>query len=213
MVEPIEQIRPRSVMEDPSTQAVARVYAEAFLNASTSVGAASALEEFRSFLDDVLDRNAEFKRLILSGVVNRDDKEAMLKRTVGGRGTDFFVNFLTVLARHDRLDLLPQIHREAERQFEIQSGKRRVLVQSAVPLTADMQSRIAGSLRSQLGFEPILETEVHPSLLGGLVIRVGDTVYDSSLRTRLKQLRARFRQRKLHEIQSGRDRFSHSTRD
>ena len=54
---------------------------------------------------------------------------------------------------------------------------------------------------------------VDPDILGGLRIRVGDTVYDGSLRARLTQLRHRVRERSLHEIQSGRNRFSHSERD
>jgi F-type H+-transporting ATPase subunit delta len=49
--------------------------------------------------------------------------------------------------------------------------------------------------------------------LGGIVIRVGDTIYDSSLALRIKQLRERLRQRSLHEIQSGRDRFGHPEGD
>ena len=51
---------------------------------------------------------------------------------------------------------------------------------------------------------------VGPEILGGLIVRIGDTVYDSSLRTRLRQMSGRLRERCLHEIQRGRDRFSHS---
>ena len=209
MAESIEQIRPRSVMEDPSSQALANIYAEAFLSASASVGTSTALEEFRSFLDEVIEKFPEIKKLIHSAIVSRDEKVQLLHRLVNGRCSEFFANFLKVVARHDRLDLLPQIYRESERQFEVKSGKRRVQVQTAVALSAESQAKVAESLKRQFGFEPVLEIEVNPSLLGGLIVRVGDTVYDSSLRTRLKQLRARFRQRKLHEIQSGRDRFSH----
>jgi len=56
--------------------------------------------------------------------------------------------------------------------------------------------------------EPIIETATDAKLIGGLVIRVGNTVYDGSLRNRLNQLAKRMQQRSLHEIQSGRDRFS-----
>ena len=72
---------------------------------------------------------------------------------------------------------------------------------------------VEARLKELFPFQPVLEPAVDPSLLGGLRIRVGDTVYDGSLRARLKQLRHRVRERSLHEIQSGRDRFSHSERD
>jgi probable F420-dependent oxidoreductase len=65
----------------------------------------------------------------------------------------------------------------------------------------------------RFGFDAILETSQDPELIGGMVIQVGDTVYDASLKTRISQLRDRLRQRSLNEVQSGRDRFSHPEGD
>ena len=87
-------------------------------------------------------------------------------------------------------------------------GKQRVQIKSAQPLSDSARDRIRQRLAASLPFDPILETQVDPSLIGGIVIRVADTVYDSSLATRVEQLRERIQQRSLHEIQSGRDRFS-----
>lgn len=201
--------RVRHVMEDPSAQVLARVYAHALLDAAKSVGVEGVLEEYRSLIVDVLDPNPEFRQLMQSGVVGRDEHLGIIDRTLVGRGSEFFVNFLKVLARHDRLELLRGVLKEAEIEWERRSGKRRVQVQSAVPLSDEQRRQIGERLQQSMGFTPVLESSVDPGLLGGLVIRVGDTVYDSSLRSRLKQLRERFRTRKVHEIQSGRDRFSH----
>ncbi|MCC7422796.1 MAG: ATP synthase F1 subunit delta [Planctomycetaceae bacterium] len=210
MIDPSQvDTRPPSVMEDPSVQMIARVYAQSFLEAGREAGVEGLLEEFKSFQADVLDRNPEYRRLLLTGALNKDDKLALIDRTLTGRGSEIFVNFLKVVTRHERLDLLPQILRETELTWERAAGKRRVQVKSAVELNESARQQIAGRLQETMGFTPILETSVDPGLLGGLVIRVGDTVYDSSLRSRLKQLRERFRTRKVHEIQSGRDRFSH----
>ena len=209
MSEPL-QTRIPSVMEDPSAMQIARVYASAFLEAAKStVGVDAALEEGQSFVDDVLAKNAEFERLLVSPMVKQNVKVKLIDRTVAGRGSDFFTNFLRVLARHDRLDLLPSILQAARIQNERQSGRKRVSVKTAKPLTEESRQAISDRLKAAFAFEPILEAETDPSLIGGLVIRVDDTVYDSSLRTRLKQLRSRLRERSLHEIQSGRNRFSH----
>ena len=86
-------------------------------------------------------------------------------------------------------------------------------VSSAIPLSADALSQIQARLESAFPFQPIVETTIDPTLLGGLRIRVEDTVYDGSLRARLKQLRHRVRERSLHEIQTGRNRFSHPEGD
>ena len=201
------QTRIPSVLEEPSAQAVARVYADAFLKAAQSAGADAALEEFGSFLSDVLEKTPQFEQLLLSGIVGRDEKVGIIERVVGPRGSPLFTNFLKVLARHDRLELLPIILRESRAMHEKAQGKGRVRVTSARRLSEADTGRIRDRLKAALPFDPILENSVDPSLLGGLIIQVGDTVHDSSLRTRLKQLRAHLRQRSLHEIQSRRDRF------
>ena len=208
------QTKIASVMEDPSAIQIARVYAGAFLDAAKStVGADAALEEGQSFVDDVLAKNAEFDRMLVSPTLRRDDKLKLIERVVKGRGSEFFANFLKVLARHDRLDLLPTILHAARIQNERTSGRKRVSVRTAKPLSDESRRAISDRLRSVFAFEPILEAVTDPSLVGGMVIRVDDTVYDSSLRTRLKQLRSRLRERSLHEIQTGRNRFSHPEGD
>jgi len=205
--------RVKSVLEDPSAQAVARVYAKAFLDAAASVNVEEALEEFASFLDDVLDKNPEFQSVLCSGMLNRDETLALIDRVVAPYGSDLFTNFLRVLARHDRLGLLPLILGESQRQHLTRTGKQQVYVTTAKPLTDDSLKAIRERLEAVFSFEPVIETQVDSTLLGGIVIRVGSTVYDSSLRARMKQLRNRLSERALHEIQSGRDRFSHPAGD
>ncbi len=207
------QTRVKSVLEDPSAQQVSRVYANAFLDAAAAAGVDNPLEELASFIDDVLSAFPEFEQLLLSGIVNRDEKLGLIKRVVGPNGSEFFANFLRVLAQHDRLELLDLILSESRTLHDERTGKKRVQVKSAVPLSDDAIQKIHNHLNETFPFEPIIESEVDASLLGGLVIRVDDQVYDSSLRTRMKQLQATLRERGVHEIQSGRDRFSHPEGD
>lgn len=208
MAEPDLKTRPSHVLEDPSAKAVASVYARAYLDAAQVGGEAQPLDEFTSFVDEVLTPYPEFARMLTSEMTTRDEKLGLIERVVQPRASAPFTNFLKVLARHERLELLPLILGEARTEHERRSGQRRVQVTSAVELTDNQLGRIQGRLKESLPFEPIVEPRVDASLLGGLVIRVGDTVYDSSLRTRLKTLRNRLRERYLHEIQSERDRFS-----
>lgn len=202
--------RPASVLEDPSAKAVARVYAEAYLNAAGTVGVANPLDEFRSFQEDVLDPNPEFGQLLTSLFTSKDDKVGIIDRVVKPRASELFTHFLKVLASNDRLDLLPLILSECQAEQERRAGEKRVLVYSAVELNESQVNTIRERLKSVLNIEPIVMPQTDPSLVGGLVIRVGDTIYDGSLKTRLRMLTHRLRERYLHEIQSGRDRFSSS---
>jgi len=202
-----------SVLEDPSVDSIARVYADALLDAVPGADQSSLISELDSFVHDVLPRHSEFQRLLSSAAVSRDDKLLMIERVLGSRGSPVFVNFLKVLARHGRLDILQPICRQVGLQSEIRSGRRRVQVVSAIPATPELHRLVQESLSKSLDFTPIVEWTVDESLVGGLRIRVGDTVYDGSLRSRLRQMQQRVELRSTNEIQSGRDRFSHPEGD
>jgi len=205
------QTRVASVLEDPSAVAIANVYAESFLTAAEKAGVDGgidgALEEFTSFVDDVVNPHPEFANILMSQHLKRESKLGLIDRVVAPQATPFFTNFLRVLCQHDRLDILPVILQQTWRKFEIHSGKRPVQIKSAKPLSEASLDQVRQQLQAKFSFEPILQTEVDESLLGGLVIQIGDTVYDTSLRTRVNQLRDKLRRRSLHEVQRQRDRF------
>jgi F-type H+-transporting ATPase subunit delta len=196
------------VLADPSAKAVAHVYAQAYLDGAKSAGIGDPLEELASFNGEVLAKSPRFAELLTSELTSRDEKLGLIDRVVQPRASAFFTNFLRVLARHERLDILPLIVAEAQSEQERREGKRRVHLRSSVPLSEEQLGKIRDRLKSSLPYEPVLIPETDETMLGGLVIQVGDTVYDGSLRTRLKDLKLRLRERYLHEIQSGRDRFS-----
>lgn len=202
------QTRSSHVLEDPSSWAVARVYARALLDAAASCGEKNPLEEFTSLQDDVLAKNPQFRELLASQAITPDQKMGIVERVIAPQASPLFANFLRVLARHDRLELIPAILDAAWLENERRNNQQRVQIRSARPLTDAQTTEIKDRLRSQLKFEPILQPSVDESLLGGVVIQIGDTIYDSSLQTRIRTLRSRLHERYLNEIQSGRNRFS-----
>jgi F-type H+-transporting ATPase subunit delta len=205
-----EQIktRPGHVLEDPGAMAVASLYARSYLNAAANK-ASDAEQELVSFVDDVLVGNPDFYTLLISDSIGKKDKLELVDRAITSRCSEFFANFLKVLIRHGRMELIDEIREVVVRVREELAGQQRVGVRSAQPLTDKSRERVASQLKDKLGFDPILQESVDEGLIGGLIIQVGDTVYDSSLRTRLKTLAGRLTERTLNEIQSGRDRFSH----
>lgn len=205
----VERTKHPTVLDDPREETVAKVYATAYLDAAGASGAEAAGAELASFIDDVLGSQPDFDQLLRGTALGRDEKVVLIDRVMAPRATPLFTNFLRVLAKHDRLSMLPTVRRLVDIDVEKRSGKKRVRVSSAVALSPSAVESIKNNLRAALQSEPILETRVDPSLVGGLVIRVGDTVYDGSVKTQVKQLRARLRERCLNEIQRGRDRFSH----
>lgn len=199
---------------DVGAQHVADVYAEAFLGAAENAGRTEELlAEFDSFLTDVLDTFPMLEQVLRSRLVSADDKASLLDRVLQSQASPIFLNFLKIVARHERLDLLRVIHRQTHEQYNRLRGRVRVDVTTATPVPEELAQRIAQSLAKIVGGEPVLQRTVDPDLIGGIVVRVGDTVYDASVANQLKQLRQQMIDRSAHEIQSRRDRFRYPARD
>jgi F-type H+-transporting ATPase subunit delta len=206
-----KELRPTA---DVSARRIARVYAEALLNAAHKAGQADAiLDEFASLLDDVFGANPRLESVLSAAAMGRRAREAAFRSAFQGRASDTFFNFLLVLNDHERLDLLRTIFGVAREIHDERQRRVRVQVQSAVPLHDDQRDRLQRDLREAFRLEPVLESRIDPELLGGLRVRVGDWLYDASVRTQLETLRHQLIARSSHEIQSRRDRFSSAERD
>lgn len=186
---------------------IAAVYAEALLDVAEKAGRIDdVLEEFGSFLA-VLDAMPSLERVLGSALVSHDEKTRLLDKALGGRASREFLNFLKVLSRHGRLDVLRPVHRAAKELREKRLNRVRVIVATAAPIDDDLAQRVAERIRPLIDGQPVVERIVDPGVIGGIVVRVGDTIFDASLATQLKNLRQQIIDRSAHEIQSRRDRF------
>ena len=132
----------------------------------------------------------------------------MLRAAFEGRIHPLLFNFLLVLNDHDRSHLLTPVRDTYRTILERRTGKVRVSVRSAVPLEDYQRERLTQILRDKLQREPLIDTTVEPDLLGGLVVQVGDYLFDGSVRSQVETLRHQLIESSSHEIQTGRDRFS-----
>ena len=194
---------------DVSARRIARVYAEALLNAAEKQGQAEAvLEEIDSLVRDVFNQDARLETMFSGAAVGRYARADALEKVFKSRASETFFRFLLVLNDHERLDLLRIILTEAHNLYDERHRRLRVLVYSAVPISDAQKQAIEAGVRDRFQLEPVLVPKLDPSLLGGLKIRIGDRQFDATVRSRLDQLRQQLLARSSHEIQSGRDRFS-----
>jgi len=198
----------QKVVFDIDTQQVAKVYAKAFVGAAETAGKTDiAVTELSSLISDVLDKNSELERILASSFISQEEKAGILDRVFGKQASPMLLAFLKVLSNHGRLNCLRAVRVEVERLYQALRGQVEVTVQSATPLDAAMSKGLVESLRKLLGKEPKLKMLTDPKLLGGLVVRVGDTVYDGSVATQLSHLRTRLIDRTVEEIETRRERF------
>jgi F-type H+-transporting ATPase subunit delta len=194
---------------DVSALRVARVYAEALLNAADKHGQSDeVVEALESLIRDLFPAELQFEAFLTSSAVGRERKAQVIDRVFEKRSVPVFVDFMKVLNQHERLNLLRPILAAAKELRDQRAKRIRVQVRSAVPLADDQADRLRQQLRESLRLDPVLRTEVDPKLLGGIVVKVGDWLYDASVRARLDSIRNQLIERSSHEIQSGRDRFS-----
>jgi F-type H+-transporting ATPase subunit delta len=188
---------------------IGRVYAEALYNAAAKQNQTTeVLEELEALVSQVFQRDPRLEEFLASPAVSRENKARAIRDAFANRANGIFVNFLLVLNEHDRLGTLRAVAALYRELYDDRAGRLRVVVESAVPLPQDQQERLRNELRTLYQREPVLDTRIDPDLLGGLVVRVGDWLYDASVRSRLETIRNQLIERSSHEIQSRRDRFS-----
>ncbi len=196
---------------DDESLAVARRYAEAFVDAAEKEGGAQPLlDELAEVEEDILKPNPRFAQVLASDRVPEAEKDRILVQLFEGRASGFLLRFLRVLNRHGRLGLMGPVLREGRAIWDRRNRRIPVRVRSAVPLDEGQMQSLRDRLTHLVAGTPILSVSTDPTLIGGLVVQVGDTLYDASVKSRLAQLRHRLIEGKTHEIQSRRDQFSHS---
>lgn len=189
---------------DPGRQQIGTVYAKAILSAAEKQGLTDAvLEELQSLVEDVLDKLPQLREALQTPRLDVEKKLELLDKAFAGKMLPVLLNSLKVLARHGRLDCLRAILSEAHKLYNEIRGRIEVRVRTAAPLSSSLRDQITQRLTAMLGKQVVLRTEVEPEMLGGIMVRVGDTVLDGSVSAQLALMReaavensvARFREK------------------
>ena len=198
------EVEHQSVLTTNVRQArIARVYAEALLGLATRDGQEEAVgAELDTIVRDILGKHPQIAAFFDSPVVSRRSRAPILTAALAGSGSPLVQNFLGVLNQNGRLDLLRQIAAAYRGLVDRRGGRVRVKVRSAVPLSDGQQQALRQTLTASLQKEPILDLAIDPDLLGGVVVQVGDKVYDSSVRARLAALRTQLTARGTNVVKA-----------
>ena len=193
---------------DIGADRLAKVYAQAIVEAADRKGCRrEVIEELGAIVRDVLPKVPKAAGVFASPKVAVEQKEALVDRMAGGRMSPTTVHALKVLARHGRLDVLADVVAAVERLAHQLEGRKQATFTTAAPVDAAEQARLVAEVEKAVGATLSATFAVDPAIIGGLVVRVEDTIYDHSVATSLSRLGRRLKQRSIHEIQYGRDRL------
>ena len=180
-----------TVLEATGAKArVARVYAEALMGVAAKSGQLDAVgDELEEIVGGVIKPYPGIRAFLAGNSVSMSGKLPALAAAFEHRTSETFRKFVGVLNANGRLDLLPAISAELRTMRDAAAGRVRVKVTAPVPLLDAQLDALTKTLHAQLNAHPVLDVRIDPDILGGLIVQVGDKVYDTSVRTRLDNLR------------------------
>jgi F-type H+-transporting ATPase subunit delta len=203
------EVESRAGEEGSSERRVARVYAEALQRVAEERGQTEDVaRELRAVVREVYPQTPGIEETLASPAIKRSAKAPILEHAFKNNVSDLLFNFLNVLNAKDRLMLVPHVAAAYRELLDERAKRVRVSVRSAVPLTDAQTEQLKQAISRATGLDPIIQPKVDETLLGGMIVQVGDRVFDSSVRYRIEAIRNQLLARSSYEIQAGRDRFS-----
>ena len=164
-------------------------YATALFELARDSKALTAVEASLGTVRQALDESLDFKALTSSPLVSRGDAAKAVAATAAALNLDATTtSFLGVLAQNRRLSQLPAIIRAFRMLAAQHRGETTAEVTSAHPLDDNQVEALKQQLRTRVGRDVNVDLSVDPSLLGGLVVKIGSQMIDSSIKTRLNSL-------------------------
>ena len=165
-------------------------YAHALFELADDAKSIPAIEGDLKALKAMSAESLDLRRLIASPTFTSEDKgKALAALAVKAELNALTIKFLGLLAANNRVAALPAVIRAFEKLAAEHRGAVAAEVTTAVKLSSAQEKGVAAALRQALGKDPEITTRIDPSILGGMKVRVGSRLFDSSLKTRLDQLK------------------------
>jgi F-type H+-transporting ATPase subunit delta len=171
---------------------VASRYAKSIIELAQERGELEQVYQDMLLFSKAVDNTRELELALRNPIINHDKKKAILHAIFGGKVQDMTLGLFDIITRKNREAILPDMAREFVKQYNIVKGVNKVMVTSAVPLTDETRARVEAIVLKETGGSVQIEEKVDPSLIGGIILKVGDRQLDESLRTSLRKLKSKF---------------------
>jgi F-type H+-transporting ATPase subunit delta len=167
---------------------LADVYARSLFEVAREHGTLDVLREQLSQFADALNDSRELAVFFFSPYFSTQEKEDALTRVLDG-ADESFLNFLRLLIENHRMPVVFRIRQQFDRLWEAENKMLPVDITSAIELDAATTESLGRRIGERAGRKVKLSAHVDPDILGGIVLRVGNSILDASIRNRLEQLR------------------------
>ena len=167
---------------------IAQVYSRSLFEVAKEQDKLDAIRDQLGEFTDALNDNRDLQVFLFSPYFSTVEKKEGLHKVLDG-ADPAFANFLDLLVEKHRMPALFRIRRQFEERWQEENRLLPVQVTSAIELDDETVEQISSSIAEQTDRRIELSTEVNPEILGGIVLRVGNSILDASIRNRLEQVR------------------------
>ncbi|MEM9586791.1 MAG: ATP synthase F1 subunit delta [Planctomycetota bacterium] len=174
---------------DIGAEQLGKVYARALLASTQSAGVSDqVLQQLGQIVDEYVGGSPELAAAFASPRVEPSEKRGVIDRLFGQSAHPILVRMMKVMVDRGRLGYLSAVRDAAVQLHDETLGRLVAEVRTAVPLTDQLRSEVSQRLSTSMGKEVRLEEKIDESLIGGMVVRVGDTIFDNSVAGRLQKI-------------------------
>lgn len=167
----------------------ARKYAEAMFETSETQGNTERVLTEITDAKKVFDENSELKRFLTNPIITADDKKDAIKQIFGNDYLEITMNFLYLLADNSRFDIFEEIECELKELEKEKNNLVTVRAISAIEIKDYLKEKLINKLQTILSKRVEVEYSVNPSIIGGLILEVNGKTIDSSVETKLKNIK------------------------
>ncbi len=182
-------------VQDPSISGVPGRYATALFELASEAGSVDQTGTDLASIGQMLDTSPDLTRLVRSPVFSSDEQWQALSAVLDKAGiSGLVVNFVGLVSKNRRLFALRDMITAYAKLVAHAKGEVAAEVTSAEKLSAAQVKKLKAALKEQVGRDVQMEEKVDPDILGGLIVKVGSRMVDSSLRTKLNSLKTRMKE-------------------
>lgn len=169
---------------------IAKRYARAFFELAEEEKKLEQYYSELSLFSSIIEKNKDLKGFLVNPIFDQEDKKRVLEQVINKLSlSPMTINFLKLLIDKRRIDVLADIESCYRQQMDEVLKKLRATVKTAFPLSEEMLAYVISGLEKMTGKQVEVTVETDESLLGGIMIGVGDTLYDGSIKSQLNNMR------------------------
>lgn len=193
---------------DADQQQLGDVYAKALLGFGQKSGNVDKLIDELDGVAGAVNKLPKLKGALESPRIAFAAKQQMIEKAFKGKVSKEFMQFMKVLGSKGRFDCLNAVNASAKKLHDEMTGKVMATITTAEKVDSSVEKDVAAKLEKLLGRKVQLKSTVDPEIIGGMIVRVGDTVYDGSVVSQLAQVRAKAIKGASDAIRASMDKFT-----